>query len=83
MTVEIYRSRSSLDLGLNKADVTYNRFAKETKVWSSNFYIYVPDKVLYEEMMTKDYDLESNLLISSLLKIRSMYKFCRVTSCTC
>ena len=35
------------------------------------------DKVwMYEEMMTNDDDLESNLLTSSLLKIRSLYKFC-------
>ena len=36
------------------------------------------DKVWNEEMMTNDDNLESNLLISSLLKIRSLYKFCRV-----
>ena len=36
------------------------------------------DKVLYEEMMTNDDNLESNLLTSSLLKIHSLYKFCRV-----
>ena len=29
-------------------------------------------------MMTNDDNLESNLLTSSLLKIRSLYKFCRV-----
>ena len=33
---------------------------------------------MYEEMMTNDDNLESNLLTSSLLKIRSPYKFCRV-----
>ena len=37
------------------------------------------DKVwMYEEMMTNDDNLGSNLLTSSLLKIRSLYKFCRV-----
>ena len=37
------------------------------------------DKVwMYEEMMTKDDDLESNLLTSSLLKIHSLYKFCKL-----
>ena len=30
------------------------------------------DKVLYEEMMMNDDNLESNLLTSSLLKIRSL-----------
>ena len=35
-----------------------------------------PDKVLYEEVMTNDDNLESNLLTSSLLKIRNLYKFC-------
>ena len=34
------------------------------------------DKVLYEEMMTNNDNLESNLLTSSLLKIPSLYKFC-------
>ena len=38
---------------------------------------------MYKEMMMNDDNLESNLLTSSLLKIRSLYKFCRVTSCTC
>ena len=38
---------------------------------------------MYEEMMTNDDNVESSLLTSSLLKIRSLYKFCRVTSCTC
>ena len=33
---------------------------------------------MYEEMMTNDDNLESNLLTSSLLKIRSLYRFCRV-----
>ena len=33
---------------------------------------------MYEEMMTNDDNLESNLLTSSLLKIHSLYKFCRV-----
>ena len=37
------------------------------------------DKVcMYKEMMTNDDNLESNLLTSSLLKIHSLYKFCRV-----
>ena len=37
------------------------------------------DKVcMYAEMMTNDDNVESSLLTSSLLKIRSMYKFCRV-----
>ena len=36
----------------------------------------VDDKVLYEEMMTNDDNLEFNLLTSSLLKIHSLYKFC-------
>ena len=37
------------------------------------------DKVwMYEEMMTKDDDLESSLLTSSLLKIHSLYKFCKL-----
>ena len=37
------------------------------------------DKVwMYEEMMKNDDNLESNLLTSSLLKIRSLYKLCRV-----
>ena len=31
---------------------------------------------MYEEMMTNDDNLESNLLTSSLLKIHSLYKFC-------
>ena len=35
------------------------------------------DKVwMYEEMMTNDDNVESSLLTSSLLKIRSLYKFC-------
>ena len=33
---------------------------------------------MYEEMMMNNDNLESNLLTSSLLKIRSLYKFCRV-----
>ena len=33
---------------------------------------------MYEEMMTNDDNLESNLLTSTLLKIRSLYKFCGV-----
>ena len=37
----------------------------------------VADKVwMYEEMMTNDDNLESNLLTSSLLKILSLYKLC-------
>ena len=32
------------------------------------------DKVLGEEIMTNDDNLESNLLTSSLLKMRSLYK---------
>ena len=37
------------------------------------------DKVrMYEETMTNDDNLESCLLTSSLLKIHSLYKFCRV-----
>ena len=32
------------------------------------------DKVLYEEIMTNDDNLESNLLTSSLLKMCSLYK---------
>ena len=37
------------------------------------------DKVrMYEEMMTNDDSLESNLLTSSLLKVHSLYKFCKV-----
>ena len=41
--------------------------------------IIVFDKVrMYEEMMMNDDNLESNLLTSSLLKICSLYKFCRV-----
>ena len=36
------------------------------------------DKVrMYEEIMTNDDNLESSLLTSSLLKICSLYKFCR------
>ena len=31
---------------------------------------------MYEEMMMNDDNVESNLLTSSLLKIRSLYKFC-------
>ena len=31
---------------------------------------------MYEEMMTNDDNVESSLLTSSLLKIRSLYKFC-------
>ena len=35
------------------------------------------DKVwMYEEIMMNDDNLESNLLTSILLKIRSLYKFC-------
>ena len=35
------------------------------------------DKVrMYEEIMMNDDNLESNLLTSSLLKTRSLYKFC-------
>ena len=35
------------------------------------------DKVcMYEEMMTNDDNVESSLLTSSLLKIRSLYEFC-------
>ena len=30
---------------------------------------------MYEEMMTNDYNVESSLLTSSLLKIGSLYKF--------
>ena len=41
-----------------------------------NFELIHTDKVLYEEMMTNDDNLESNLLTSSLLKIHSLYKFC-------
>ena len=37
---------------------------------------------MYEEMMMNNDNLGSNLLTSSLLKLRSLYKFCRVTSCT-
>ena len=33
-------------------------------------------KYVYEEMMTNDDNLESSLLTSILLKIRSLYKFC-------
>ena len=33
---------------------------------------------MYKEMMMNDDNLESNLLTSSLLKICSLYKFCRV-----
>ena len=37
----------------------------------------VTDKVwMYEEIMTNDDNLESDLPTSSLLKIRSLYKFC-------
>ena len=37
------------------------------------------DKVrMYEEMMTNDDNLESSLLTSNLLKMHSLYKFCRV-----
>ena len=36
------------------------------------------DKVWNEEMMMNDDNLESNLLTSILLNIRSLYKFCRV-----
>ena len=35
---------------------------------------------MYKEMMTNNDNLESNLLTSSLLKIRSPYKFCKVLS---
>ena len=38
--------------------------------------IHMYDKVLYEEMMMNDDNLESNLLTSSLLKVCSLYKFC-------
>ena len=31
---------------------------------------------MYEEIMTNDDNVESSLLTSSLLKIRSLYKFC-------
>ena len=31
---------------------------------------------MYEEMMTNNDNVESSLLTSSLLKIRSLYKFC-------
>ena len=34
----------------------------------------VIDKVLYEEITTNDDNLESNLLTSSLLNLRSLYK---------
>ena len=33
---------------------------------------------MYKEIMTNNDNLESNLLTSSLLKVRSLYKFCRV-----
>ena len=33
-------------------------------------------KYVYEEMMMNDDNVESSLLTSSLLKIRSLYKFC-------
>ena len=36
-----------------------------------------PDKVLYEEIMMNDDNLESNLLTSSLFKICSLYKLSR------
>ena len=38
------------------------------------------DKVLYKEIMMNDDNLESTLLTSSLLKIRSLYKFCYMLS---
>ena len=39
--------------------------------------VLVDDKVwMYEEIMTNDDNLESNLLTSSLLKTCSLYKFC-------
>ena len=42
-------------------------------------YTFMCDKVqMYEEMMTNDDNLESNLLTCSLLKMHSLYKFCRV-----
>ena len=44
------------------------------------------DKVwMYEEMMTNDDNLESNLLTFSLLKIHSLVQilYSSVTSCTC
>ena len=44
--------------------------------------IIVYDKVLYEEIMTNNDNLESYLLTSSLLKIRSLYKFCYMLSPT-
>ena len=31
---------------------------------------------MYKEMMTNDDNVESSLLTSSLLKMRSLYKFC-------
>ena len=38
---------------------------------------FITDKVcMYEEMMMNDDNVESSLLTSSLLKIRSLYKFC-------
>ena len=54
--------------------------------WSSNglesnlnsYHYLNHDKVLNEEMMMNDDNLESNLLTSCLLKICSLYKFCRV-----
>ena len=42
-----------------------------------NSFCFNTDKVwMYEQIMTNDDNLESNLLTSSLLKIRSLYKFC-------
>ena len=38
---------------------------------------------VYKEMMMNDDNVESSLLTSSLLKIHSLYKCCRVISCTC
>ena len=42
-----------------------------------SFVVFHTDKVwIYEEIMTNDDNLESNLLTSSLLKIHSLYMFC-------
>ena len=41
------------------------------------YHLIALDKVrMYEEIMTNDDNLESNLLTSSLLKTCSLYKFC-------
>ena len=70
---EILRLKLSLD------NFLLDEKGKEEFLTKTDDFHDVFDKVwMYEEMMMNDDNLESNLLTSSLLKICSLYKFCRV-----